>query len=152
MKEMQSLSKVSLITMCASFMVIALVTILYGTTALIFLFALPFCFFVAFGIITWNAAWQAALTPGLERIDTPSFWSNIYNAWLYTTDREGWALLATIISLIFGAALWGSLLSWFILVWTKTTAAGIHQSWLVGMFFTCSIAITMYAEYWSKQS
>jgi len=137
-----------------AFVLVILVTFLYGLVALLFPFFLVSGFFASFAVMSWNAQFQAVANPGIEKIEEPDwFFSPIYNAWLYATDIESWAQYATIISLI-AAAILGSLFGFICLSMAQATSSrGISESWLAGMFLTCLIAIdVMTADYWAKQS
>jgi ABC-type sulfate transport system permease component len=103
-----------------------------------------------FFMLLIGAEIQAAANPGIERIEEPSFWfSAIYNAWLYVTDREEWAyfasLLASVLSFVFG-----SLFGWILSMHLKVSGVSL-VSWLVGLYLLFSIAIfTATSRYWQK--
>ncbi|MFQ6086955.1 MAG: hypothetical protein ACE5OV_02935 [Candidatus Bathyarchaeia archaeon] len=147
------MNKRLLIITFVAFALVVLVAISYGPAALLFPLLLVIGFFVSFAVMIFNAQIQADANPGIEKIEKPDFWfSSIYNAWLFTNDIEGWAVYATIISLI-STAFFGSLFGSLFLLMAHAAPSGIYESWLAGMFLTCLIAINVVrAEYWAKQS
>jgi hypothetical protein len=121
---------------------IALVLVLcsvYGFVEIIYPLSIIISFFACFLVIAINASVQAELNPGLENL-RPSFWSNVYNAWLYVTDRKKWRLLASVFSCIFGA-LFGSFFGWaWNMAWKVSFSVSL-ASWISGMFLMLSLAM-----------
>jgi hypothetical protein len=121
---------------------IALVLVLcsvYGFVEIIYPLSIIISFFACFLVIAINASVQAGLNPGLEKL-RPSFWSNVYNAWLYVTDRKRWRLLASVFSCIFGA-LFGSFFGWaWNMAWKVSFSVSL-ASWISGMFLMLSLAM-----------
>jgi len=123
----------------------------YGLVILTFplIFLLWFSiFFLAFAI---RSSVQASANPGLEELEEPDYWfSAIYEAWLYVTDRKGWAIHVCFWSYIIGALIslmFGGLVFF---VW-KTSFAVSLASWLSGMFLMLSIAsLIANSDHWSK--
>jgi hypothetical protein len=134
------------------FALVFLGAILYGPSALLLPFILLVGFFVVFALMAFNAEIQADANPGIEKIEKPSFWfSSIYNAWLYKTNREGWAQYVSIISLIATAG-FGVFIA-LIISMTPTPFSGLFEGWLTGMFLTGCVAIEMgSATHWKGQS
>jgi len=91
----------------------------------------------------FRASLQAELNPGLEKLE-PSFWSSVYDAWLWVTDRKRWKVYALSFSCIIGAVLgttWGFAL---LLLFKKISYStlGTHlTSWTSGIFLMLTIAI-----------
>jgi len=93
-----------------------------------------------FLLLLIEAEIQAAANPGIERIDEPNFWfSKIYNAWLYVTDREEWAYFASLLAGIF-SLIFGSMFGWILSMHLKALSVSL-VSWLVGVFLLSSMAI-----------
>jgi hypothetical protein len=144
---MKSLRDLLLIS---SLIVTFTVCLFLGTAVLIYPLTFTLFFLGIFLSFLIGAKIQAAAIPGIENIDEPDFWfSRIYNAWLYVTDREEWAyftsFLAGIFSFIFGS-LFGSILSM-----DSRVLNVLLVSWLVGVFHLFSMAIfTATSRYWQK--
>ena len=111
----------------------------YGFVEIIYPLCIMISFFASFFVIAINASMQAELNPGLEKL-RPSFWSNVYNAWLYVTNRKRWRVLASGFSCIFGA-LFGSFFGWaWNIAWKVSFLVSI-ASWISGMFLMLSLAM-----------
>jgi hypothetical protein len=111
----------------------------YGFVEVIYPLSIMISFFACFLVIAINASVQAGFNPGLEKL-RPSFWSDVYNAWLYVTDRKRWRLFASVFSCIFGA-LFGSFFGW---AWNIAWKVGFSvslASWISGMFLMLSLAM-----------
>ena len=122
----------------ASALVLMLCSV-YGFFEMIYPLSIMISFFGGFLVIAINASVQAGLNPGLEKL-RPSFWSNVYNAWLYVTDRKRWRLLASVFSCIFGA-LFGSFFGWAWNIAWKVSFSVSLASWILGMFLMLSLAM-----------
>jgi len=120
---------------------------------LLFPFILPCSFLVAFAAFAFFDQLQAESIPGIEKLDKPDFlFSRIYNAWLYVNDTKGWVEFTTVMSVI-AAGSAGSLLGLVLLLMANARPRGIYESWLAGMFLTCSIAfIVGTADYWKRKA
>lgn len=138
--------------MLIAFVVVPIASLLIGATPLIFLFSQVSVFLLVFGVHVENARVQEEANPGIENIGQPSFWSSpIYNAWLHATDLEAWARYASMIS-VAATAFFGTLFGMFFAVQPRADFWAIFLGWLVGMFFTCSLALNIATlDYWSKQ-
>lgn len=99
--------------------------------------------FVGYLIMYIRASWQAELNPGLETLE-PSFWSSIYFAWLYATDRKRWKVHTSAFSCIFAAMLgtsFGFLLLFYFEKISRPTLGAYLPSWISGLFLMLTIAI-----------
>jgi len=111
----------------------------YGFVEVIYPLCITISFFGGLLGIAINASVQAGLNPGLEKLK-PSFWSSVYNAWLYVTDRKRWRLLASAFSCIFGALV-GSFFGWAWNIAWKISFSVSLASWISGMFLMLSLAM-----------
>ncbi len=110
---------------------------------LIFLF---FYFFVVVGSY-FNAVWQASMTPGLEKLDDPSFlFSAIGNAYLYMTDRRRWMLYVSLIG-FFAGLLLGTPIGYIVvgraLSLNLLDANEALASWFAGVFLVFAMTATL---------
>ncbi len=135
-----------LLTFFAGIAVIILFVTLGGVALsypLIFLF---FYFFVVGGSY-FNAVWQASMTPGLEKLDDPSFlFSAIGNAYLYMTDRRRWMLYVSLIG-FFAGLLLGTPIGYIVvgraLSLNLLDANEALASWSVGVFLVFAMTATL---------
>ena len=122
----------------ASALVLMLCSV-HGFVEMIYPLCIMISFFGGFLVIAINASMQAELNPGLEKL-RPSFWSSVYNAWLYVTNRKRWRVLASVFSCIF-AALFDSFFGWaWNIAWKVSFSVSI-ASWISGMFLMLSLAM-----------
>lgn len=139
-----------LVMMLIAFLVDIFAWFLYGATALSFSFSLVIFYFLGLGVLAMNAEIQAGLNPGIENLE-PSFWSSVYNAWLYRTNSQKWAKYATVFAVIFSVLL-GSVIGLLGAVLARPHTglpSGTYESWFAGFFLTCSIALVIVsADYW----
>jgi hypothetical protein len=131
--------------------VVLIVCFVYGWAAVTFPFLLALSFFGVFACLVVDASIQARVNPGLERLYEPDYWfSRIYNAWLYATNRKEWWSYASLWSFIWGAVL-GSILGEIILSPEKVTLYLFIASWLAGVLLELSIAfLVAKSDYWSR--
>jgi hypothetical protein len=123
----------------------------YGLVGMVYPLCITLSFLGVFSLTTLSAVIQAYFTPGLERLDKPNFWfSSVYNAWYYVTDREVWAAYAVGGSCLAGASL-GSVYGLSPLLHWYASYPTYIASWLSGMLLMISIAIPIGTwEHWSK--
>ncbi|MEM3704329.1 MAG: hypothetical protein QXX59_00175 [Candidatus Bathyarchaeia archaeon] len=134
----------------SSVIVTLIVCFFLGTAILIYPSTFILCFLGMFLALLIGAEIQTAANPGIEEMDEPDFWfSEVYDVWLYVTDREGWAYLASFLAGIFSLVI-GSLSGWILC--NHWNVSGISFiSWLVGVFLLLSLAIfTATSGYWQK--
>ncbi|MEM3578402.1 MAG: hypothetical protein QXX51_08180 [Candidatus Bathyarchaeia archaeon] len=145
--EMMSLR---VLLLSSSVIVTLIVCFFLGTAILIYPSTFILCFLGMFLALLIGAEIQTAANPGIEEMDEPDFWfSEVYDVWLYVTDREGWAYLASFLAGIFSLVI-GSLSGWILC--NHWNVSGISFiSWLVGVFLLLSLAIfTATSGYWQK--
>jgi hypothetical protein len=130
---------------------VVIVCFVYGWAAVTFTFLLALSFFGVFACLAVDASIQARANPGLERLYEPDYWfSRIYNAWLYATNRKEWWSYASLWSFIWGAV-FGSILGEIILSPERVTLYLFIASWLAGMLLELSIAVLVVkSDYWSR--
>jgi hypothetical protein len=122
---------------------VLIVCFVQGGSAIVFPLSLTLSFFAGYLIMGFRASLQAELNPGLEKLE-PSFWSSVYDGWLWVTDRKRWKVYALSFSCIMGAILgtiWGFAL---LLLFKKISFStlGTHlTSWTSGIFLMLTIAI-----------
>jgi len=134
------MQRISLALLSAAFAVFLLVCYFYGIATIIYSAILVISFFCFFYLTMLNASIQASANPGLERTDEPDFWfSGVYNAWLYVTDRQGWAWYASLTSYVLGA-LWGTAFG-ALLLYRMISFETSLVCWLSGMFLDFSIVV-----------
>lgn len=145
------MSKTWLILFLIAYVAVSIVWFVYGSVGMVYPLYLTFSFLGVFSLITVNALLQAYFNPGLERLDKPNFWfSSVYNAWYYVTDRELWAEYAVAFSCLIGA-LFGSLYGLLTLFYLNASYYTYIASWLSGMLLMVSIAMPVATwEYGSK--
>jgi len=110
-----------------------------------------FWFSIFFSALAFRSSVQADANPGLEKIDEPDYWfSAVYEAWLYVTDRKEWAVYVCLWSYIFGAFV--SLMFGGVTFFVLATSFPVSiTSWLSGMFLVLSIAaLIANSGHWSK--
>lgn len=121
-----------------------------GAAILIYPLTFILCFSSMFFALLFGAEVQTAANPGIERMDEPDFWfSEIYDVWLYVTDREKWAHLASFLAGFFSFVV-GSLSGWALCIYWNVLKISFI-SWLVGVLLLFSLAIfTATSGYWQK--
>jgi len=91
----------------------------------------------------FRASLQAGLNDGLEKLE-PSFWSSLYDAWLYVTDGKRWRVYAIAFSCLIAAVV-GTSFGFALLLLSKKTSfptLGTYlTSWISGIFLMLTIAI-----------
>jgi hypothetical protein len=123
----------------------------YGLIEFFFPLMLLFWFSIAFLGFAIRSSVQADANPGLEKVEKPDYWlSAVYEAWLYVTDREEWALYVCLWSYVFGVLI-GSAVGGLVLFHWKTDFYTSLASWFSGMFMLLSIAgLIATSDHWSK--
>jgi len=115
----------------------------YGLSATVFPALFLLFFFVFLFAFAFRASVQAGSNPGLYRMQEPDFWlSSVYDAWLYVTDMESWAVHVSLFSYLVAVFL-GSVCGGIVLSMSKTTPSVCWASWFVGIFFSFSIAMVI---------
>jgi len=72
---------------------VLIVCFVQGVSAIVYPLSLTLSFFVGYLVMGFRASLQAGLNPGLKKLE-PSFWSSLYDAWLWVTDRKRWKVYA----------------------------------------------------------
>ena len=137
-KKMHRIWFVPLLTSSALVLMVCLV---YGVVAIVYPLSLILLFSGWYLIMVFRAWRQADLNPRLEEL-RPSFWSNIYDVWLFVTDRETWRLYVSGLSGV-AAALFGSFFGFVFQVSAEMSFSMSVASWISGMCLMVSIAIFM---------
>ena len=115
----------------------------YGLSATVFPAVFLLFFFVFLFSFAFGASVQEGSNPGLYEMKEPDFWTSaIYNAWLYVTDKESWALHTFLFSYLLTVLL-GSLSGGIALSMSKAASSVYWASWLAGIFLSFSIGMAI---------
>jgi len=122
---------------------VLIVCFVQGVSAIVYPLSLTLSFFVGYLVMCFRASLQAGLNPGLKKLE-PSFWSILYDAWLWVTDRNRWKVYACIHACIIGA-ITGTTFGFALLLLFKkisfSTLGTYLTSWASGIFLMLTIAI-----------
>jgi hypothetical protein len=145
------MSRIFLVLFLVAGVLVLMFNFVYGLIELFFPLMLLLWFSIAFLGFAIRSSIQAEANPGLERMEKPDYWfSAVYEAWLYVTDREEWAFYTCLWSYIFGA-LGGSGVGGLVLFHLKADFYTSLASWFSGMFMMLSIAgLIATSGHWSK--
>lgn len=122
---------------------VLIVCFVHGGSAIVFPLSLTLSFFAGYLIMGFRASLQAGLNPGLEKLE-PSFWSSVYDAWLWVTDRKRWKVYAISFSCIIGAIVGTTFGFALLLLFKKISLSTLGTdltSWTSGIFLMLTIAI-----------
>lgn len=120
--------------------IVLLVYVIHGVVTIVSSATFSFWFLSLFFIFYFRARYQTGKTPRLDKLPKPSFYSIIYDVWLYVNDRETWIDYVTILTSFVGSVI-GSVLGIIYGVFNQYSFYAILSSWSVSILLMVSIAL-----------